>query len=183
MNAPLPITIIAGAAGPWRITSSTTLAGEALAAAPRLAMHEGATPPPGGVWRLAGVTNSHLRYTAEAERARLASVQQGLGRPAATRGALIPMSKNAAWWALAQDARRALLEEQSAHIAIGLEYLPAVARRLIHCRDLGGAFDFLTWFEFAPEHEAAFDALLRRLRASAEWGYVSREVELRLARD
>ncbi len=183
MNTPLPVTIIAGAEGPWRVTRVTTLAGEGLAATPRLAMHEGAAPPPGGAWRLAGVTNSHLRYTAEAERARLAGVQQGLGRPEATRGALIPMSKNAAWWALAQDARRALLEEQSAHIAMGLEYLPAVARRLIHCRDLGGAFDFLTWFEFAPEHEADFDALLRRLRASAEWCYVSREVEVRLARD
>ena len=43
------------------------------------------------------------------------------------------------------------------HIATGLEYLPAVARRLHHGRDLGEPFDFLTWFEFAPEHAAAFE--------------------------
>src|SRR2546428_7160638 len=29
-------------------------------------------------------------------------------------------------------------------------YLPAIARRLYHCRDLGEPFDFLTWFEYAP---------------------------------
>lgn len=33
----------------------------------------------------------------------------------------------AAWWALAQDERRAIFGEQSRHIGIGLKYLPAVA--------------------------------------------------------
>ncbi len=185
MPTPLRIAITAGAAGPWRITATHTLAGASLPPAARLAMHEGADPPPpgSGAWQLLGVTNSNLRYTGETERTRLAGVQQGLGRPPATRAALIPLSKSEAWWELAQDARRALLEEQSRHIAIGLEYLPAVARRLIHCRDLGGEFDFLTWFEFAPVDEPAFNELLRRLRATEEWQYVSREVELRLARD
>ena len=35
---------------------------------------------------------------------------------------LIPIRKNEAWWALAQDERRAIFEERSHHIAIGLEY-------------------------------------------------------------
>jgi hypothetical protein len=61
-----------------------------------------------------------------------------------------------------------------------MEYLPAVARRLHHSRELGEPFDFLTWFEYAPEHEAQFDAMLARLRATVEWRYVDREVELRL---
>ncbi len=52
--------------------------------------------------------------------------------------------------ALAQDERRELLEETSHHIAIGLEYLPAIARRLYHGRDLDDTFDF-TWFEYAPQ--------------------------------
>ncbi len=65
---------------------------------------------------------------------------------------------------------------------MGLEYLPAIARRLHHGRDLGGPFDFLTWFEFAPEAEPAFDALLVRLRASEEWTYVDREIEIRVTR-
>jgi len=64
----------------------------------------------------------------------------------------------------------------------GVEYLPAVARRLHHGRDLGEPFDFLTWFEFAPEHAAAFDELVLRLRETEEWTYVEREIDLRLAR-
>jgi hypothetical protein len=57
-----------------------------------------------------------------------------------------------------------------------------VARKLHHSRDLGEPFDFLTWFEFSPRDEAAFDALLARLRSTEEWRYVEREVEVRLER-
>ena len=65
-----------------------------------------------------------------------------------------------------------------------MEYLPAIARRLHHCRDLSEAepFDFLTWFEFAKKETAAFDELLSRLRATEEWKYVEREVEVRFIR-
>ena len=83
---------------------------------------------------------------------------------------------------LPQEERRAILEEGSKHIAIGLDYLPAVARRLHHSRDLGEPFDFLTWFEFAPADLGAFDELLGRLRATEEWAYVDREVDIRLER-
>ena len=94
---------------------------------------------------------------------------------------LSPITKSAAWWALAQDERRAILEEQSRHIAIGGEYLAVVSRQLVHCRDQPGAvFDFLTWFEFAPGDEARFDELLGKLRASPEWQFVEREVDIRL---
>ena len=50
------------------------------------------------------------------------------------------------------------------------------------CRDLGGAepFDFVTWFEFAPADTGAFNELLAALRASPEWQYVDREVDIRL---
>ena len=68
------------------------------------------------------------------------------------------------------------------HIGIGLDYLPAVARRLHHSRELGEPFDFLTWFEYAPEHADAFEEMVRRLRATAEWRYVDREVDIRLVR-
>jgi hypothetical protein len=47
---------------------------------------------------------------------------------------------------------------------------------------LGEPFDFLTWFEFTPEHAAAFEELVRRLRGTEEWAYVEREIDLRLAR-
>src|SRR5215471_12400037 len=61
-------------------------------------------------------------------------------------------------------------------------YLPAVARRLHHSRELGEPFDFLTWFEYAPEHADAFEEMVRRLRSTAEWRYVEREVDIRASR-
>ena len=63
-----------------------------------------------------------------------------------------------------------------------MDCLPAVARRLHHCRDQGGPFDFLTWFEFAPINAAAFDGLLAELRGTTEWTFVEREVEVRVTR-
>ncbi len=63
-----------------------------------------------------------------------------------------------------------------------MTYLPAVARRLYQARELGEAFDFLTWFEYAPEHASHFEELVQRLRASEEWSYVEREVDVRLSR-
>lgn len=133
-------------------------------------------------WVLRGVT-SNTRYANRPEVDALAARQQGLFRPEATRAALIPIRKTEAWWALAQDERRAVFEEQSRHIGIGLEYLPAVARRLHHSRELGGEpFDFLTWFEYAPPDGPAFDGLLRRLRATEEWRCIDREVDIRLVR-
>ncbi len=187
MPQPLLVTFAAGDAGPWRIKHVAAVIGEALPAADRLAMIEAGGDLPAFRWALCGVT-SNTRYTTRAETAALAVKQEGLGRPQATCAALIPIRKSEAWWALAQDERRAIIEERSRHIAIGLDYLPAVARRLHHCRDLlidGRAqpFDFLTWFEFAPAHEAAFDEMLAKLRATEEWRFVEREVEVRVERE
>jgi chlorite dismutase len=104
------------------------------------------------------------------------------GRAEATRAALIPIRKSAAWWELTQEERRAIFEDKSHHIAASLKYLPAIARQLYHCRDLGEPFDFLTWFEYAPEHATMFEDLVGVLRATEEWTYVEREVDIRLAR-
>jgi hypothetical protein len=162
--------------------------GEALPSAARLAVVEGpaaggsAVSRAGAVWQLRGIT-SNLRYTNAAERDRLAAAQQGLGRPGATRAALIPVRKVEAWWELPQDERRAIFEEGSRHIAVGLRYLPAVARRLHHSRELGEAFDFLTWFEFARADTDAFEELVAVLRGTEEWRYVDREVDIRLSHD
>ena len=57
-----------------------------------------------------------------------------------------------------------------------------MARRLHHGRDLGEAFDFLTWFEYAPADGGRFEELVARLRETEEWTYVEREVDIRLAR-
>jgi len=176
---------VAGTRGAWRIERITAVTGQALALADRLAVvgpDEAGEAAAGAQWRLDGATG-HPRYATRQELDTLAAVQQGLGRPEARCAALIPIRKNPAWWALAQDERRAILEEQSHHIAIGLEYLPPIARRLYHARELGQPFDFLTWFEYAPQHAQAFEELVARLRQSAEWRFVDREVDIRLVQD
>ena len=76
-----------------------------------------------------------------------------LDRPDSTRAALIPIRKNDAWWALTQDERHATFAEQ--HNAIGFQYLPAISRRLHHCRDL----------------------------STREWNFVDWEIDIRLSRE
>jgi chlorite dismutase len=175
------ITRFSGVAeGEWCIVQSQAICGDGLAQAPCLAMTGAATAPAAdAVWSLTGVS-SNIRYTTATERSRLTSAQAPLGRPEARLAALIPIRKNAAWWELAQDERRQIFEERSRHIRIGMDYLPAIARKLHHCRDTGGPFDFLTWFEFAPEAESDFNKMVDRLRVTEEWRYVEREVDIRL---
>ena len=178
---PTRVSMIAGATGEWRIERILAIRGDPLPVAERLRRVEGKPgSPPEGRWILHGV-RSHERYTTHAEKVQLTSASPELGRPG-MHACLIPIRKSAAWWALAQDERRALFEERSRHIAVGLDYLPPVARRLHHSRELGEPFDFLTWFEFAERDRAAFAELLARLRATEEWHYVAREVEIALVR-
>lgn len=179
-HVPLPVTrFTAGNAGQWRVTAITAVLGATLPVAGFLDISN-AGDATDGSWHLRG-TASNLRYTTAEERRQLQAKQEGLGRPGSIRAALIPIRKSAAWWAMAQDERRAVYE-QGSHLPIGLDYLPGVARKLYHSRDLGEDFDFLTWFEFSPEDEAAFDHMLDRLRSCTEWNYVDREVDIRLTR-
>jgi chlorite dismutase len=176
---------VAGERGNWQVSSVTAVCGEPLRASPALDRRPAAEAPSAlqapVAWALYGVI-SNTRYATRSEVSTLRQRQEGLGRPAATRAALIPIKKSVAWWDLAQDERRAIFEETSHHTAIGLDYLPAVSRQLFHCRDIGEPFDFLTWFEYAPEDAAAFEHLVERLRATREWTYVEREVDVRLER-
>lgn len=137
---------------------------------PGVGRYESSPPTPPGVFR--------------EEKYALVRKQQGLVRPVSARAALIPIRKTSAWWALSQDEGREIFEAQSHHIEIGLKYLPAVARRLHHCRDLGTEqpFEFITWFEYAPPDSVAFDDLVGAVRASPEWKYVDRDIDIRLAR-
>jgi Chlorite dismutase len=173
---------VARPTGRWKIETLQTVRGPSLPAASHLEVIPGSDPTPrDAVWILRGVAG-HERYATRAEHDRLAAVQPPLGRASATRAALIPIAKSAEWWGLSQDERRAIFEEDSHHIAIGLEHLPAIARRLYHGRDLGEPFDFLTWFEYAPADAESFEQLVTRLRNTREWDFVEREVDIRLAR-
>lgn len=177
-------SFIGGQEGIWHVTRVQEILGPSLALVERLnVVNEAVTDlPSGSAWILQGFA-SNVRYAIREEVDTLRAIQPGLARPEAISAVLIPIKKSDQWWNMAQDERRAIFEEKSHHTAVGMEYLPGVARRLLHCRDISEPFDFLTWFEFAPEHQQAFDELLVRMRASQEWEYVEREVEIHLRRE
>ena len=168
----------AGTTGAWTVTAMTAVCGERLPEAEAIAISTAETPVQPGPWVLRG-TSSNLRYTSIAGASQLRAVQSSLGRPQARCAALIPIRKRGEWWALAQDERDAVFRS-ARHHDIGVPYVGAIARALYHSRDLGEPFDFLTWFEFAPEDACSFDRLLDALRASEEWRYVDREIDIRL---
>jgi hypothetical protein len=178
-------SFVGGVTGPWQVVKSSVIVGDPLAEVRRLDIVTGIVPevPDGANWVLRGLT-SNERYVTRTEKHQLVARQPTLGRPHATCAALIPIRKAASWWGLAQDERRRIFEERSGHIATGLRFLPAVARRLHHCRDLGEnePFDFLTWFEFGASDASAFDELVAELRATEEWRYVDREIDIRVVR-
>lgn len=182
-GGPLFVAFVAGPTGRWKIDSVNPVTGDTLPLAERLDIVESSELQSGlfGKWVLRGVT-SNTRYSNHTEVSTMKARQEELGRPQATRAALIPIRKTAEWWSLAQDERRDVFEEQSHHISTSLDYLPRISRRLHHSRELAEPFDFLTWFEYSPSDAAAFEELVMKLRATREWTYVDREVDIRLSR-
>ncbi len=180
---PRLFSFVGGSAGAWAVVSAKAITGDPLPLANRVDIVPGAVAkmPEGAKWILRGVT-SNARYVTRAEKESLVKKQAALGRPDSTLAALIPIRKSAQWWELTQEERREIFEDKSKHTAVGLKYLPGIARRLHHCRDLGEVepFDFLTLFDFPKADAAAFDDLLAALRVTAEWKFVEREVDIRL---
>ena len=173
---------IGGLTGSWHVTKATTLSGTPLKAATHVEVTNGSAgrPTAGSAWVLRGVIST-TRYVTREERNPFQAFQMKSTETACA--ALIPIRKSAAWWNLARDERREMIEARSRHIATALRFLPAIARRLLHGRDLGEPFDVVTWFEYAPRDVAIFDDLAGALRSSEEWQYVEREIDIRLIRD
>jgi chlorite dismutase len=166
--------------GDWKVTSMTTLKGEALPPITHLQkIASTLEQTSSGIWSLKGVI-SNLRYTEKEDKDKLVAIQEDLGRPQATLAAFIPIRKSEAWWNLAQDERRKIMENKSQHTHIGMKYLPAIARKVFHSRDIGQPFDFLTYFEYAPADADTFEEILFALRSTEEWTYIDREVDIRL---
>ncbi|MDX2196803.1 MAG: chlorite dismutase family protein [Cytophagales bacterium] len=171
---------IGGNIGEWKVISMNTVCGQPIDTVSHLDILPSLTNNRNtGIWTLTGFT-SNVRYAEKNEREKLMAVQSDLGRPLSTCAALIPIRKTETWWMMAQDERRKIFETKSHHTEIGLEYLPAIARRLYHCRDIGQPFDFLTWFEYAPNDSDKFEELVNSLRQTEEWKYVDRETDIRL---
>lgn len=177
-------TFVGGDKGLWNVIRMSPVIGDDLARVERVEIFSGNPDqaPEGCQWILRGIT-SNERYVTRQEQDALKAIQPSIGRPEATCAALIPIKKSAAWWQLPQDERRAIFETSSHHIEAGLKHLPAVARRLHHGYDLGEPFDFLTWFEYPPDHAEAFEALVSAMRETEEWDYVEREVDIRLRQE
>ena len=175
---------IGGNSGKWKVTAMTTLKGESLEnisylnKIPSTLMMQSES----GIWSLKGVV-SNLRYTEKEDKEKLIAIQEDLGRETATLAVFIPIRKSEEWWNLAQDERRKIMENKSKHTQIGMKYLPAIARKLFHSRDIGEPFDFLTWFEYAPVDADAFEELVMLLRKTEEWKYVVREIDIRLVKN
>ena len=100
---------------------------------------------------------------------------------------LIPITKSAEWWQMAQDERQAHFQRQSAdregHTDIGLRYADKIFRKLYHCRysETQTPYDFLTYFEFCKSDSGDFMKLLENLRdpkLNPEWSYVTSEFEI-----
>ena len=181
---PRLFSFIGGTTGAWKVVSATAIVGSSLPNVSHLDIVQGAVQQrEESSWILRGVT-SNERYANREEKNQLLVKQAPLGRSQSGLSALIPIRKSAKWWAMTQDERRAVFEERSQHTAIGLKFLPAIARRLHHCRDLAEAepFDFLTFFDYSQEDETVFNDLLAELRNTEEWKFVEREVDIRLIR-
>ena len=175
---------VGGLSGAYSITRHFVVCGEPLPHAPRLSvLNTVSEGQEASAFHLSGIV-SNERYVSSEEKQELKATQEAIGRADAPLGAFIPIRKAQAWWDLSQSERRAIFEERSAHIALGMQALPQIARRLHHCRDLETPqpFDFLTWFDFKAADASKFDDLLGALRATEEWQYVDREIEIRVQR-
>jgi len=177
------VQFVGGKTGVWRVLAIRPVQGDVLPQVERIAVCRGdESSPLESQWTLSGVI-SNIRYVERGEQQELTLKQAPLGRSGATMAALIPIRKTTAWWNLTQEERRNIFEKKSHHIAEGVRYLPSVARQLYHSRDIGEPFDFLTWFEYAPEHSEAFEELVQTLRKTEEWRFVDREIDIRLMRE
>lgn len=177
-------SFVGGSSGLWKVIEERAILGDPLPQVTNVAIRPGTAGDADNqsAWSLHGVT-SNTRYVTQSEKAELAPLEPPIGRDDATLAVMIPLRKDDSWWAKTQDERREIFA-RSAHHENGIKALPAIARRLHHCRDLATKepFDFITLFEFAPESLSVFETLIAELRDSEEWQYIDREYELRLER-
>jgi hypothetical protein len=180
---PLFVSFVGGSSGLWRIERMYPVVGEGLPVADRLDVRESFTlsPVQDGLWTLRGVT-SNARYIIREEADELTRRQEGLMRPTATCAALIPIRKTEHGGLWRRTNGVAFLRKALTTPKLDWNICRPSPGDCIMSRELGEPFDFLTWFEYAPEHQSAFEELVKRLRETEEWQYVDREIDLRLRR-
>src|SRR3954469_18146665 len=108
--------------GEWEVTSMVALKGNPIASVSHLTkvpQHD-LVQSETGIWSLKGVI-SNLRYTEKEDKDKLTAIQPDLGRSTSTLAAFIPIRKSEAWWNLAQDERRKIMENKSEHTQTGMK--------------------------------------------------------------
>lgn len=170
--------------GPWRVTEMKTLSGAPLKAVSHIQIAHGYVNPLKSrpAWVLKGAVRNTRFFTRE-ERMPLNAHRFAPIPCETTCAALIPIRKSSDWWELDLEDRQQIVEQRSREISRGFGFIPAFARRLLYGRDLGEPFDLVTWFEYSPTDANIFDDLASALRASEEWKFVEREIDIRLIRD
>src|SRR5215813_5802735 len=104
------VRFVGGNTGMWRVLAVRLVQGDGLPQAERVAVCRGDEPSPlEPQWTLSGVI-SNIRYVERPEQQELTLKQAPLSRSEATRAALIPIRKTAAWWNLTQEERRSVFE-------------------------------------------------------------------------
>ena len=177
-------TFVGGKSGSLSVVSDTTISGQPIARVDAIEMIVGVVTglPNDAAWALHGVATND-RYTTRAEKTALVSKQAPIGRPEASRSALILLRKRAEWWALTQDARRKILRRTrttspSACATCLLSHGDCFTAGILRPKRVR-----LSWLlDYAPESGAAFDEMLDRLRATKEWAFKDREIDIRLTR-
>src|SRR5947209_11633364 len=108
MAVPVPTSFVGGDAGPWAAERIDPIIGPSLPHVTHVAVIQTAEErlPPNPAWVLRGVVGQE-HYTTRQEHEALARRQEPLSRPAASRAALIPVTKSQECWHLSQDERRA----------------------------------------------------------------------------
>jgi hypothetical protein len=135
--------------------------------------------------------SQHLHYTTSEQLADLTKRSRADLPPGKdTVTVIIPIRKNAKWWALPFDERMAFFQKKGdkiGHTAIGAKYVGQIYRKLYHTRYVVETtdHDFITYFEFERKHTGDFESLLTQLRdpkQNPEWNYVDREYEIWLTK-
>ena len=177
------IHYVGGTSGSWCVESTETFSGPELKPVTHLEIIGGriGRAPQGTAWILPAIVSS-TRYITREEPRSMAAMKSRFPQDGTPSAALVLIRKSAEWWDLAGEERRDIIEARSRQVDARLRTLPAIARRFTLHRDGSDAFDFLTWFEFDAQDSAVIDDLASAIRATDEWNYVEREIEIRLSK-
>jgi hypothetical protein len=172
---------IGGTTGSWRVSTIASISGMPLPPVTHIDIAHGALDraPAGANWVLHCIA-SNTRFVTREEPRRLPSDPPRMGRFSESCAALVLVRKSRGWWNLGLSEQQQMLEVPSRNIRGRLSFLPAMMRRMQYRTNVREPFDFVTWFEYAPQDASIFDDLVTAMRSSEDWHYVEREIVIKM---